>query len=231
MSRTIIQFCLDASGSMLSLKASTIEAFNAYWEELRSADPVWSGVGEPEMLATVRKFEGGVSVPMVTNVAPANVPPLSASNYHPDGGTPLLDTAMDAILDAEASALPGDKVVVIIQTDGQENASRRYKLADLTRTIEQKKEAGWQFNFMGAGLDAYAQAHSLGLSSHDTMSVNLDDRGNTISAYAATARRTRLYASGQVTNSHYTNEDRLSAGDTTTVPPIPPDPTKAPKTP
>jgi hypothetical protein len=112
MSRTIIQFCLDASGSMLSLKASTIEAFNAYWEELRSADPAWSGVGEPEMLATVRKFEGGESAVMVANVAPANVPPLSDGNYRPNGGTPLLDTAMDAILAAEASALPGDKVVV-----------------------------------------------------------------------------------------------------------------------
>jgi hypothetical protein len=81
---------------------------------------------------------------------------------------------------------------------------------------------------MGAGLDAYAQAHSLGLSSHDTMSVNLSNAEQMAGGFISTARRTRLYASGQVTNSNYTNEDRLSAGDTTAVPE---DPTKAPKSP
>ena len=51
---------------------------------------------------------------------------------------------------AAASAVPA-KTVVVIMTDGMENASKEYHYADVKTLIErQQKEFGWEFLFMGA---------------------------------------------------------------------------------
>jgi hypothetical protein len=59
-------------------------------------------------------------------------------------------------IDALATAIKGKtakpKVVVCIQTDGQENQSGpEYTWDRLKALIEAKTKEGWQFNFMGAG--------------------------------------------------------------------------------
>ena len=50
-----------------------------------------------------------------------------------------------------------------IITDGEENSSRSFRLAEVRRLVEARREAGWTFVFLGAGLEAYAESGSIGI--------------------------------------------------------------------
>ena len=55
------------------------------------------------------------------------------------------------------------RVVVVFQTDGAENASREHSLDGLRDLIARRRAEDWQFVFLGADIDAYATASSLGI--------------------------------------------------------------------
>ena len=90
---------------------------------------------------------------------------------HPRGTTALLDTVgreiaqtginLDALPEAER---PG-RVVFVVVTDGAENASTEYTLEKLRADIaRQRDQFNWQFQFIGAGEDAW-QGAELGMKS------------------------------------------------------------------
>src|SRR5262249_54598564 len=62
------------------------------------------------------------------------------------------------------------KVVVCIQTDGHENASTEHTWDELNTLIKEKTAAGWQFNFLGTGIDAYDTGARMGVAAMSTMS-------------------------------------------------------------
>ncbi len=104
------------------------------------------------------------------------------------------------------------KVVVCFQTDGEENASWAHNWEDLHGLVTAKTAEGWEFNFMGAGLDAYVQARKMGVTGQSTMSYQTD-RGGTMAAFAASAGNTRLFSSGARANTQYTNSQKVASGD------------------
>ena len=56
-------------------------------------------------------------------------------------------------------------VVIVILTDGYENASQIFKLADIKQTISRLEETGkWTFSFIGATFDAVDVAASMSIS-------------------------------------------------------------------
>jgi hypothetical protein len=59
------------------------------------------------------------------------------------------------------------KVVVCIQTDGHENASTEHTWDELNALIKEKSAAGWQFNFLGTGIDAYDTGAHMGSPNAD----------------------------------------------------------------
>ena len=52
----------------------------------------------------------------------------------------------------------------IITTDGQENSSTQFRYADVKKMIEAAKEKGWEFLYLGANIDAAAEAAKIGIS-------------------------------------------------------------------
>ena len=95
----------------------------------------------------------------------------------------------------EAVVHRGDdpNVVIVMQTDGEENVSVEYTRADLAALIKEKKAAGWEFVFLGAGLDAFeaARASGIHLSADRVMSYS---RKSSAEAFAATARNVQEFA-------------------------------------
>ncbi len=80
----------------------------------------------------------------------------------PQGGTALYDAVVATIHGAEAwlTAHPdfaGD-VVMVIQTDGEENSSRIATLDDVNNFITAKTRQGWEFVFQGTGRAAWTEA-------------------------------------------------------------------------
>jgi hypothetical protein len=212
--RTLVTLLLDRSGSMQSLKSDTIGAINAYREELRrsGADIRYSQVhfDSPEF--------GEMDLQRVHVAEPiAGVPDMAADDYHPRGGTPLIDAAcatIRAVADslAEAAKAEGTRVVIAIQTDGMENQSRENGWDDLKALVAEKEALGWEFVFMGAGIDAYAQGARMGIAREKTLSYGTD-RAETEAAFAATASNTARFARRELHSMAYSEVQKARSGD------------------
>jgi uncharacterized protein YegL len=96
--------------------------------------------------------------------------PLTSGDYTPGGLTALYDTIGNAIADIEnqskytKSEHKASMVMMVIITDGQENASREYdsrKIKQMIKELEQSEN--WQFIYLGADLENFADADILGL--------------------------------------------------------------------
>jgi hypothetical protein len=127
---------------MEPIRDDTIGAFNTYLEALKTGD---------EIYFTLLQFDS-MSVDKVhVNEPVANIPKLTRETFVPRASTPLIDAAYETIkaVERSVSGNPATKVVICIQTDGQENASTQHSWAELNALIKEKTAAGWQFNFMG----------------------------------------------------------------------------------
>lgn len=152
----------DRSGSMDSVRAGTIEGFNKL-----VADQAAVG-GEARI--TLVQFDHEYNT-VFAGVNVKDNPFLNDKTYVPRGCTALYDAACRAIdelgkklANTPEADRPG-QVVVVIQTDGFENASQTFHLTDLqVRIKEQENVYNWKFMFFGAGIDAMATGALYGIS-------------------------------------------------------------------
>lgn len=198
-----VAFLLDATSSMMTVKSQTISAFNEYINTLKQ------GVDYLFSLVTFNTIETKV---VYKHVPIGDVEPLTDASYQPIGSTPLIDAAMKLIRAVEEAVQPNERVVFVIQTDGEENSSTEFKLADLQAAIKAKSDAGWQFVFIGAGLDAYAAAQMYGVKQGSTMSYSMD-AASTKSAFRSLAANTQAYASGEQATMDWNEQQLADAGD------------------
>lgn len=151
---------LDRSGSMQSIKADMEGGFNKFMDDQRK---------EPgECLLTLVQFDSG-GIDTVHEAKPIkDVPPLV---IEPRGSTPLLDAMGHTIVSvgARLAATPEDarpeKVVFVVVTDGQENASVKYAKEKIAAMVKEQSETWkWHFTFLGANVDAFAEAGAVGIA-------------------------------------------------------------------
>lgn len=212
---THVALLLDESSSMAPHKTTTLSALNEYIATLNQA---------PEGIhLTLVAFSSIRTHFIVRNVqlGPDIKVVVTDEMYQPSGSTPLIDAAMKLILAAEKKAQPGDKVIIALQTDGEENCSVEFKLEDLQRKIKEKSDEGWQFVFMGAGLDAYQAAGRYGISSGATMSYSTD-QAKTMEAFRGLASNTRSYVSGQSVSMDWSDRQKDASGDVWRQQPVDP---------
>ncbi len=159
-----ISMVLDRSGSMNAVADDIVGGFNAFLAEQRRAD----GLAR----VTLAQFDSEDPFEVVVDgVDLARVRPLRRADYRPRGCTPLYDAVgrMVARIDAdvarraELGLLAEDQLVVIV-TDGLENASAEFDRAGVMRLIEERRARGWAFAFLGANQDAYAEGRSIGVA-------------------------------------------------------------------
>lgn len=200
---TLIQFVLDETGSMNSCWDSTIDSFNEYIGSQSTVnDGMICKVGLVKFSDTGRsifysspsdndpkRFDNIRSVYSQTNIV--DVPKLSRSTYTPNGGTNLYDAIGKTIVDLDAVVTDAQNVLVVIITDGEENASREYKVNDIKRMIDERQAKGWTFVYLGANQDAWKVGSTFGLSKGQTMSYSTADMGATMDtlSVATTAYR------------------------------------------
>lgn len=213
MQKTVVTFLLDRTGSMQDCKEATIEAFNAYLKTLQEGDRT-----EVELIEfTFLQFDSSQGIYKVCVAEQVDkVALLTNKTYECLASTPLVDSAyktIKAVEEALQKRTDNPKVVICIQTDGFENASTQYTMAQLNQLIKEKVALGWQFNFMGASIDAYAQSTAMGISASATLGYNKSNKRNTSTAFGAAARATKSYVSGQSLDTNYTMAERLESGD------------------
>lgn len=191
--KTVVNFVLDETGSMGSVRDATISGFNEYIETLK-------GQGG-EVLFTLTKFNSS-KVETVYNVKPIqDVPKLTHQTYAPAMNTPLYDAIAQTIRQTE-DALKEMKgkpaVLCVIMTDGEENASREFNRERIVKLIEDRTAEGWTFAYLGANQDAWAVGASIGVP-----------KGNSI-AYDAAVPVTAFAGAAMATNNYLNNNSAAS---------------------
>ena len=172
---TELVFILDRSGSMSGLEKDTIGGFNSMIEKQRR---------EPgEAYVSTVLFDNRSEV-IHDRIRLEQVPRMTDKEYFVRGCTALLDAvggAIHHIGNVHKYARPEDrpeKTLFVITTDGMENASRYYDYDKVRKMIERQKEKyGWEFLFLGANIDAAAEAKRFGISEDRTANYNCDSEG------------------------------------------------------
>ena len=126
---------------------------------------------------------------------------IHGETYMPRGTTALLDAIGRTVNDVgqklssiEEENRP-DKVMVVVITDGQENASREFNKDQIKKLIdEQTNKYKWDFVFLGAGIDAITDGSTLGFNvkkcmSFEKSSIGLRSLGDTVSCYVSSYRK------------------------------------------
>lgn len=183
---TYIWVVQDRSGSMTACKTETQQGFNAFIAEQRNVPG--------KCLVTLSQFDDRYEV--VYEAKPvAEVPDLELV---PRDMTALYDAIGKSIntLGEKLTALPEQErpglVIVVINTDGHENASHEFTSARVQEMITHQRDTyGWQFVFLGANQDAIASAGALGIAGTHAMTYDIHNANNmymSTSANIASAR-------------------------------------------
>lgn len=186
--RTRVYVVQDKSGSMDTRREATISGFNEYVQGLKAEGG--------DVLLSLVQFDTSVSTPF-TSKPIAEVETMTASGFVPGGGTALRDGVGVAIRDAEVAAADSDRVLVVIMTDGGENSSREFTHQGILDRIADRKKAGWEFIFMGAGEEAWNAGMSLGIQDSHVINYGVMDSGDHQQVYAAAVTSTNNFLRGR----------------------------------
>ncbi|MBO4317031.1 MAG: VWA domain-containing protein [Mailhella sp.] len=205
---TELVMILDKSGSMSGLESDTVGGFNSMIEKQKKE--------EGEAIVSVVLFNSAADV-VCDRADLRGIRPMTEEQYSAGGCTALLDAVGGAIRHignihkyAREEDVP-EKTIFVIITDGLENASREFGYEKVRGMIERQQERyHWEFIFLGANMDAVAEAARFGISAgraaryeHDAAgtALNLDVVSNAVycARRAASAEEmNRMFDSGDL---------------------------------
>jgi uncharacterized protein YegL len=203
-----ISFILDESGSMASCCDQTIAGFNEY---------LYSQKSQPgNCWVSLVKFDSPRIIPVYDKLPITEVPNLSRANYHPNGGTNLIDCVGDTITKIN-DTLRGMKrkerpaILVVVLTDGEENSSRRFSKNQIAEMTGLCQEAGHVYTYLGANQDSWKAASSIGIAQTHAYTYSTSNMAQTMATVgASTARYRAAVAKGIDTSKQdfYSAEER-----------------------
>ena len=179
-----ITFVLDSSGSMAKIRDDTVGGFNSFLEDQRTE----------EGSASVSLYEFNTNVETIYEGRRlTDAEELDEENYIPGGRTALYDaivTAIDGTNSYLASLDEGepDSVVVVVLTDGKENASETSQESVQGIVEYWREEFEWEFLFIGANQDAALTAERMGMDAQKSLDMDHSGEGAE-AAYDSTSAR------------------------------------------
>lgn len=166
---------LDRSGSMSSLAGDTIGGYNSFLAKQRN-EPGKAEVTTVLFDDQYEKFAEGVDLQQATD--------LTSKEYYARGTTALLDavgrTIMDTLgrMEKDGVCPAKRRVLIMIMTDGKENASKEYNKATVKAMIEKTtNDYKWNYIFIGANIDSVAEAGSIGIHARHARNYSPDSKG------------------------------------------------------
>ncbi len=162
---------LDRSGSMQSIREATVKGINDFIKEVQKepGEGTWSFLQFDDLRSAKgagEKFPHAV----FENIPDSEVREVKLEDFIPRGGTALIDATFITVRDVKDWWLSIEKekrprVMIVIVTDGQENESKNFtrdELRELTAEVQSKH--GFEFIYLGANQDAFAEAEKYGIS-------------------------------------------------------------------
>jgi Mg-chelatase subunit ChlD len=185
----------DMEGGLASLLEKQAEESRKTMVTLAQFDTVYDIVYGPTMISDVPRY-----------------------SLHPRGGTALLDgmgrfiTEVGESLAAMKEHKRPERVLIVIITDGYENSSKEWTRERVRELIAQQRNVySWEFVFLGANIDAMAEAQSFGIQRGSAMTFATANAGATmdsLNSYVSSYNTTGAAA--------FTPEDRENAVEPST---------------
>lgn len=204
LAKTHVFVVLDRSGSMSSISDATIKGYNEYLGQLRKE-------AKGEVAWNLTLFDDRIEEPVVDTPI-AEVELLSNKTFVPRGSTALIDAVCRTIKDHQSEVPKNEKAIMVIITDGYENASREYsteRLKELVKELEAKKN--WTLTYLGANQDAWSVAQDLGFSRGNVNSYHATDLGVKGAFAAMSVSTSGLANSGSMRASNFYNDGKKDA--------------------
>ena len=133
-----VYILLDRSGSMAGMWEEALGSINAYVKALDAKTNIFMAV-----------FDNDYKV--IRNTTVAKWKDITNEDAMPRGNTRLFDSAariMYRAFDDNAK-----KTVVVVMTDGEENASLNFKQSDVKQLAKHMDDKKWELIFLGANFD------------------------------------------------------------------------------
>ena len=175
-----IHFLLDRSGSMASIASDVIGGFNQFLKGQKA--------NGSDAVMTLVQFDSQDPQEVLVDALPIRtVKRLSSSTFVPRGSTPLFDALGQLLSNASFRAasrakegLRPEEQLVVLFTDGEENASTEFSLKAIRKLITTKEELGWGFLYLGANQDAFEAGGDLGISRGNISNFAADSVGSAL---------------------------------------------------
>lgn len=178
---TAVAVVLDETGSMQFCRDAAISGFNEWLGSQQKA--------EGACALTVVQFSDRGDAPMCRllydGVPIREARPLDHQTYRPDGNTPLYDAVARTIAAMDQLAPTPDRILVVILTDGDENASREHTQRQIQDMIRAREATGrWTFVYLGANQDAWAASREMGMQPGNSAPFTTREIGPAFTAVA-----------------------------------------------
>jgi hypothetical protein len=165
-SNTFYHIILDQSGSMSDCVNQTLKGLADQRKEILA---IANEFPDQEIRVGLTVFDHNIEL-KYSNLSVTELSRMNSFHYQPNGQTALLDAIGMSVAATERLMLnEGDSAVIIILTDGYENASKEYSHKQIKELIQAKEDTGkWSFTYLGATLDAVEIARSMNIKAENS---------------------------------------------------------------
>jgi uncharacterized protein YegL len=187
---THVLLLVDDSGSMSSVAEAVRSGFNEYIDSL-IADK------DGKYRVTVGIF-GHQYRTVAAAEKPKNVLKLDHFTYTAAQYSTALYDGIGRIVgefDKATTLADDDKVILVIQTDGEDNSSDEFTVNAARQLIEKKQASGWSVLYLGAGPNAWSGGRALGVKGNSSFNTQHTAEGYA-SSYTGVTRSSFAAARG-----------------------------------
>jgi Mg-chelatase subunit ChlD len=165
---------LDESGSMQSIKAPTIRGFNEVVQTIKEVEEKFP---QQKHFVSFVTFNTNGTKLRLWNQEVSKLQLIDENLFNPSASTPLYDAIGQSISRLKETISPNGtyNVLVTILTDGEENSSRIFSQAQISRMIEELKSKSWTFAYIGANHDVITAARGMGIDNTMKFEANEKD--------------------------------------------------------
>jgi Mg-chelatase subunit ChlD len=162
-----IGIIIDSSGSMASMHNEVVNAFNGQVEVIRKNNQ------DMDTKVSLVTFSDN-TVPVSLNAPVESLKLMERGDFKPTGSTALYDAIGYMITQFQTlpeASDPTCSFLLVIVTDGDENASRSWTYSKVREYIQSLEKTGrWTFTYLGANEGLKDVGTSLGMRASNTMS-------------------------------------------------------------
>ena len=199
---------LDRTGSMGSIWAEALGSVNAYVDALTKPADGAKPSDDDKVTLAVFDHHGGLQFDVLRRgVKAADWQKVTDAEASPRGMTPLFDSIARIVALAESDQ-PA-RAVIVVMTDGHENASKEVTKDGAKAALDRVRAKGWEVVFLGAEFGAFMDAEAMGVSGAKSMAMA---SGSFDASMRKLASKSRHYFE-EAASMDFNAEDRKEAGE------------------